>query len=189
MSKLYIIFWGFPAYASVTWVSLLIILSLSGCQQMQGTRLPSKPSRNHNDPFLSSPTSRIPPTRLPSNSVGAPILQTSGCHDDYSSGSDWFVPETGQKISQERGLSPGSGSKDNSHRAIIGDRCWEEALRRLRSRGVLWQKLEMREGQWRFECSAPDPTRPGHLREYQAEAADPLSAVLAVVEKIQKTDQ
>ncbi|MCS7015659.1 MAG: hypothetical protein NZM42_05990 [Gemmatales bacterium] len=163
-------------------VCLLLIVCLHGCQQMQGSRFPTKSGRNPSDPFLSSPTSRIPPTPMPALALDGPGARIPAPRDRVDQGSRWVVPgKVG--TSDERtgvGVEPASW---NSTRGKIDS--WEEAFRRLRARGVHWQKLEMQGTQWRFECSAPDPYQAGQIREYYAVAPDPLQAVSAVLEKIE----
>jgi hypothetical protein len=47
----------------------------------------------------------------------------------------------------------------------------------------------MQGNSWRFECSVPDPQRPGHIREYSATASDPLGAVQAVLQKLENASR
>lgn len=61
---------------------------------------------------------------------------------------------------------------------------WDQVRRQLRERGVDWQHLEQRDGLWRFQCSVPRPGNPNISRQYEASAADELSAIQAVLEQI-----
>jgi hypothetical protein len=68
---------------------------------------------------------------------------------------------------------------------------FEEAQQYLKRRGVVWQRLETRgdTGQWAFQCSLPLPGQTNINRTYETQAPlprDPLSAVRAVIDKIEK---
>lgn len=60
------------------------------------------------------------------------------------------------------------------------DQAWEQ----LRARGVTWQQLERQGGRWHLRCSVPNPANPNVSRFYEAIAADEVSAIWAVIEKI-----
>jgi len=62
----------------------------------------------------------------------------------------------------------------------------EQAQQFLKQRGVVWQRLDGDREQWKFQCSLPNPGRPNINRTYESKAADPLSAVRAVIDKIEK---
>jgi hypothetical protein len=61
---------------------------------------------------------------------------------------------------------------------------WEQAQDQLRARGVNYQELENRDGQWHFVCSVPNRQNPNLSRFYEATAGDDLSAVKAVLDRI-----
>ncbi len=61
---------------------------------------------------------------------------------------------------------------------------WEQARSRLRERGVIWLQLDLRDGVWRLQCSIPDRQNAQKQRFYEAQANDELSAVRAVLTKI-----
>jgi hypothetical protein len=67
---------------------------------------------------------------------------------------------------------------------------FEEARQYLERRGAVWQRLETRgEGQWAFQCSLPIPGQKNLNRTYETQAPlprDPLSAIRAVIDKIEK---
>jgi hypothetical protein len=68
---------------------------------------------------------------------------------------------------------------------------FEEAQQYLKQRGVIWQRLETwgDQGQWKFRCSVPLPGTTGLNRTYETEspgAADPLTAMRTVIDKIEK---
>jgi hypothetical protein len=64
--------------------------------------------------------------------------------------------------------------------ALSREQAWEQ----LRARGVTWQQLDRHGDQWRLQCSVPNPTNPNASRFYEAVAADEVSAIWAVIEKI-----
>jgi hypothetical protein len=68
--------------------------------------------------------------------------------------------------------------------ATAGEATLEQAWEALRLRGVTWQQLERAGNEWRFRCSLPSPDNPSINRFYEATAADQLSAVWGVIEKI-----
>lgn len=63
---------------------------------------------------------------------------------------------------------------------------FEEAQKYLKQRGVVWQRLEVDQGQWKFHCSRPIPNSPNMNSTYETKASDPLSAIRAVIDKIEK---
>lgn len=68
---------------------------------------------------------------------------------------------------------------------------FEQAQALLRSWGVTWQRLETwgEKGQWRFRCSLPIPNRPNLNKTYETASplpSDPLTAIRAVIEKIEQ---
>jgi hypothetical protein len=72
-----------------------------------------------------------------------------------------------------------------------GGMTFEEAQQYLNQRGVIWQRLETwgDQGQWKFRCSVPLPGSTGLNRTYETEspgAADPITAIRTVIDKIEK---
>jgi hypothetical protein len=67
---------------------------------------------------------------------------------------------------------------------------FEEAQQHLKRLGVVWQRLDqVSQGQWKFQCSLPIPGQTNMNRTYENQAPlprDPLSAVRAVIDKIEK---
>lgn len=61
-------------------------------------------------------------------------------------------------------------------------------LASLRQRGATFQRLETwgNEGEWKFSCSIPNRQNPHIRRTYEAKAADPLLAVRAVIDQVDK---
>ena len=53
---------------------------------------------------------------------------------------------------------------------------------------MTWQRLEAgpEPGEWKFNCSIPNRQNPSIRRFYESRAGDPLAAVRAVVEQIEK---
>jgi hypothetical protein len=64
--------------------------------------------------------------------------------------------------------------------ALSRDQAWEQ----LQARGIAWQQLERKGDQWRLRCTVPNPNNPEVSRFYEATAADEVSAIWAVIEKI-----
>ena len=65
---------------------------------------------------------------------------------------------------------------------------YEQAQEEMKKRGVLWQRLEMvaESGEWKYSCSIPNRQDPKLRRTYEARAADPVSAIRAVLEQLDK---
>lgn len=64
----------------------------------------------------------------------------------------------------------------------------EQALAMLSARGVTWYRLEStsEHGPCKFTCSLPNPQNRLVSRTYEAQAADPLSAMRAVLDQINR---
>jgi hypothetical protein len=63
---------------------------------------------------------------------------------------------------------------------------FEQLQQALRARSA-WQRLEtLGEGQWRFTCSVANPQNPNVRRTYEATAADPVTAMRATLEQIDR---
>lgn len=64
----------------------------------------------------------------------------------------------------------------------------DQLLGRMKSLGVQWQRLESTTDTagWRFICSLPSPTNPNASRTYEARATEPLAAMQAVLEQIER---
>ena len=67
-------------------------------------------------------------------------------------------------------------------------RTYEDAQQFLQQRHVSWQRLDMEDGQWKFECGVPNPSNPRLNRHYATSKAfpDPLSAIREVIVQIEK---
>ena len=67
-------------------------------------------------------------------------------------------------------------------------RTYEEAQQFLQQQRVSWQRLDMDDGQWRFECGVPNPSNAQINRHYATSRAfpDPLSAIREVITQIEK---
>jgi hypothetical protein len=65
---------------------------------------------------------------------------------------------------------------------------YEQAQSLLKSRGVTWQRLETigDEGEWKFSCRIPKPNNPHMARTYEAKANEPIAALSAVLDKIDR---
>lgn len=64
----------------------------------------------------------------------------------------------------------------------------EQAQAQLTARGVTWQRLEAmpEPGKWKFTCSVPNPRNRTINRVYEAQAADGLEAMRAVLEQLDR---
>jgi hypothetical protein len=64
----------------------------------------------------------------------------------------------------------------------------EQAQKELDARGVLWQNLVKvgPNGEWKFSCSIPNRQNPRQQRTYEFRASDPIAAIRAVLEQIDK---
>jgi hypothetical protein len=53
---------------------------------------------------------------------------------------------------------------------------------------VTWQRLETTgaQGEWQFSCSLPNRQNPSISHTYQAQGHDPLAAIKAVLEQIDR---
>jgi hypothetical protein len=67
-------------------------------------------------------------------------------------------------------------------------RTYEEAQQFLKQQRVSWQRLDMEDGQWKFECGVPNPSNPRMNRHYATSRAfpDALSAMREVITQIEK---
>ena len=65
---------------------------------------------------------------------------------------------------------------------------YEQAQAQLAARGAKWQRLESLAdtGVWRFVCGIPNRQNPNISRNYEARAADPISALRAALEQMDK---
>jgi hypothetical protein len=75
-----------------------------------------------------------------------------------------------------------------------GAMTFEQVQQYLKQRGVVWQRLETwgDQGQWKFQCSLPIPGSTNMNRTYVTDTplpTDPLTAVRAVLDKIEKDQQ
>jgi hypothetical protein len=65
---------------------------------------------------------------------------------------------------------------------------YEQAQALLAARGVKVQRLEStgENGEWKFICSVPNRQNPQISRTYEARATDPIAAVRAVLDQLDK---
>jgi hypothetical protein len=65
---------------------------------------------------------------------------------------------------------------------------YEDAQRLLRAHGVTWQRLETAgdAGEWKFTCWVPNRQDPNIHQTYGYQAPDPVSAMRAVLEQIER---
>jgi hypothetical protein len=62
----------------------------------------------------------------------------------------------------------------------------DDALKQLKDRGVIWQRLDVvpETGEWKFSCSVPNRQNPNLRRTYEARAREPLAAVQSVLARM-----
>ena len=70
--------------------------------------------------------------------------------------------------------------------SLSGITTFEQAKRELEARGALWQRLDMVDGEWKFSCSIPNRQNPRIRRTYEFKASDPIAAIRAVLEQLDK---
>ncbi len=119
---------------------------------------------------------------------------------------DAAAPVTGQAAGAARGAAPAVtvGNPEVAPAAATANftktptppisgpvanlRTYEEAQQFLQQRHVSWQRLDMEDGQWKFECGVPNPSNPRMNRHYATSRAfpDPLSAMREVIAQIEK---
>jgi hypothetical protein len=96
-------------------------------------------------------------------------------------------PETPVEPAPQREANP-VHTPVSQNNARLGD--FEQMQAQLAQRGVIWQALQAGEhGDWKFTCSIPNPQNPKLRRTYEAQGTDYLSAMRAVLEKIDKEQQ
>jgi hypothetical protein len=85
------------------------------------------------------------------------------------------------------GSSPGPAPARNAP-AAGNATSFEQLQAQMVSRGVLWQRLEMvgDTGGWKYSCSVPNRQNPTLRRTYEARASDPVAAIRAVLEQLDK---
>jgi hypothetical protein len=64
----------------------------------------------------------------------------------------------------------------------------DQGLKALEQRGARGFRLEFQRdpAQWRCSCSVPNRQNPAYKQTYDTTAADPLSAVRAIVERVER---
>jgi hypothetical protein len=58
----------------------------------------------------------------------------------------------------------------------------------LQARGVTWHRLETSgdAGEWKYSCSVPNASNPNIRHNYEARGRDPRTAMLAVLNQMDK---
>src|SRR6516164_7812361 len=102
---------------------------------------------------------------------GAPVLQRP-------------EPLAGEASPRAERSSPYSVGLVNRARVIT----YEQAQEQLKTRSLLWQRLEMvaDQGKWKFSCSVPNPQNRMINRTYEATADTDLGAIQAVLDQLDK---
>ncbi|MGH7172503.1 MAG: hypothetical protein ACRELG_19665 [Gemmataceae bacterium] len=125
------------------------------------------------------------PTGLPGNAaargvapgvvMGNPVPATSGSTSHLAPNpvSGAAVPQPGAS------MAPAAGAAGMT---------FEQAQRLLKQYGVNWQRLDMDDGQWKFECSIPNPSTPSMSRHFYTTKTfpDEVSAIREVINQIEK---
>ena len=111
----------------------------------------------------------------PGITVGGPVPATNGSTSHLAP-----VPVSAAPIPQP-GVStaPASGGAGMT---------FEQAQRLLKQYGVNWQRLDMEDGQWKFECSVPNPSNPSVSRHFFTTKPFPneVLAIREVIDQIEK---
>jgi hypothetical protein len=65
---------------------------------------------------------------------------------------------------------------------------FEQAKDQIKARGAVWQRLEIvsENGEWKYSCSIPNRQNPRLRRTYEARASEPVGAIRAVLEQLDK---
>jgi hypothetical protein len=154
------------------------------------TVLPPMPAPN----FSSSPAALASgPSRPSDNSrdlrIGSPQPGTDGWAGRDPSSQANGATLTGIQPSSDTVSRPDSQPVANPV-SLSGSQVTtnEQAQAILKSRGVIWQRLDQvaNTGEWKFSCSLPNPQNPRLHRTYEATAPDSLGATRAVLDKIEK---
>jgi len=99
-------------------------------------------------------------------------------------------PEPSPDASLRRDLAPAPPAPPPNFTPTSATRfaTYEQALAELTARGVKWQRLESdgETGEWKFTCSLPNRQYPNISRTYVARAAEPVTAVRAVIEQMDR---
>jgi hypothetical protein len=100
------------------------------------------------------------------------------------------VPVTNDSTSRRPPASPSTlqqiGAASPTGAAAITT--FEEAQQFLTKHGVTWQRFDVEDGQWKFECSIPNPSNRKFDRHLKTDRAFPdyLSAMRAIIAAIEK---
>jgi hypothetical protein len=94
-------------------------------------------------------------------------------------------PELAAEPASRRDPAPVSSPTATANSRIT---TYEQAQAQLSARGIIWQRLETgsTNGEWKFTCSIPNRQNPRLHRTYEARGTDPVSAVRAALEQIDK---
>lgn len=115
-----------------------------------------------------------------------------GTNRGASAGGDpWRGPgsQTGVILRQPEAVNNTTAVNNNTVQVGgIPKPTYEQAKTKLAARGVLWQRLETsgESGEWKFSCGTPSPRDPNLRRTYEAKAPDPVTAMQAVIEQMDK---
>ncbi len=164
---------------------LLCVLLLAGCvgEKQNQLRAPA------GDPLLDR-DSRLPATRTdastpPSTTLGTtPAALSGGTPGNLSNDNNLAIDDRRTRPYQPVAQTRWSGNTVSGETPNRAPMTWEQARDLLRLRGATWQQLEFRDGEWHFRCAIPNPQQPTYSRQYEARAADDMSAIRAVLERI-----
>ncbi|HXG08996.1 MAG TPA: hypothetical protein VNK04_04340 [Gemmataceae bacterium] len=156
---------------------------------------PAAPTKQTAVPPLPAPTSSTSPAAL-AGGVFQPLdprpeFRTTG----RGAGPSWKGPGTAGAVLQPpepvaEGLPRSDPGPAPGFTLVGGPRplTYEQAQTLLQARGVTWQRLEAgpEPGEWKFSCSIPNRQNPQIRRFYEAKAQDPITAIRAVLEQMDR---
>jgi hypothetical protein len=151
---------------------------------------------------IGAPTGGVPPVPAPSGPTTTAGLAT-GTVPSFNAGrpgpsappSGWRepgAPKLGAPVPPTRGSAAPSIPSPSGPVVLAGGgggvQTIDQGVKALELRGARGFRLELQRetGQWRCSCSVPNRQNPASRQTYDTTAADPLSAVRAVVERVER---
>jgi hypothetical protein len=175
----------------------LLAALLGGCgpgATGTGSRPGADPLAGPATPSVGAPGGGVPPLPAPSGST-TPAALATGTVPSFNAarpGSSgpagvWREPTSGAILGAPE---PARGTQPSGPLTLMSGpgsvQTIDQGLKALELRGAKGFRLELQRdtGQWRCSCSVPNRQNPAYKQTYDTTAADPLSAVRAVVDQI-----
>ncbi len=153
-------------------------------------------------PEMPAPTSAtsvaaLAPGTMPQLDTGSDlrIASNNALVSNNRNAPGWHEPTSGVSLSRPEPLREGGAAASAgitpgitlTGGAMPRLQTLEQGLAWLEARGVRGARLEYvrASGEWRFTCSLPNKTNPELRRTHETQARDPLTAVQAVIERIE----